>query len=417
MRERGSVSVFFLILLPFLLVLALLITEFGYFRFHFHRLRSEMYLYTDQVLSDFDRPLFLELGLFAVEGVDRGFRDSLDDPAILKDSILRTMEGHMLLEGVYFAENLVGEFLREKMNIQLGVFDLSGLNRELWSILEGESVDVAGFLMKLAGSAAYAKLEGVSLRELEHLLLEGDLEAIKQLQPVFVIREEVRQSYSTFLAYAKKYDFLNVLGSYQLADYAVDYLGYSLTKAERETLHSEYILTGVKDRTLRRTLITAELFGVRLLFNVAEIFINPQLREKVQAASFGDPRLFLLEALVLASSESGFDVSDILARRPVPLYKGEQGFQSFSLGRKDYKSGWGYPDYLKVMLMLVPESWYLSRIKNAIEHNFEADLSKMYTAWVFEEEMTFTGRVLPFEIIREVKGGLSYVYASGFIER
>jgi hypothetical protein len=416
MKERGSVSVFFLILLPFLLILALFLVEFSYYRFLFHRHRAQMYLYADQVLSDFERPLFLELGLFAVEGEGDPFHDPLSESDVLKDSILRTMEGHLLLEGVYFAEDLVGEFMREKMHIELEVFDLSGLNRELQSILDGESVDIPGFLLKLAASSAYARLEGVSARELEQLLLAGDLEAIRELSPVFVIKEEIRKSYSTFLEYAKKYDVLNVLGSYQLADYAVDYLGYSLTKAERDTLHSEYILTGVEERTLRRALITAELFGLRMVFNVAEILVNPQLREKVEAASFGDPRLFILETLVLASAESGFDVSDILQRRPIPLYKGEEGFQSFSFGRKNYREGWAYPDYLKIMLMLVPESWYLSRMKNAIEHNFEADLTSLYTAWTFHEEMTFTGKVLPYEMIREIKGGLSYVYESGFIE-
>lgn len=417
MRERGSVSVFFLILLPFFMIFALIIVEFGYFRFHFHKHRSLLYLHADQVLSDFHRPLFWELGLLAVEGEAEELRHPLSEPEVLKDSVLKVMEGHMLLEGVYFAEDLVNEFFQERMSIDVEVFDLSGLNRELWSILEGESVDVEAFLLKLAASTTYARLEGISAHELEHLLLEGEFEAIKELRPVFVIKEEIRKTYSIFLEYAEKYDFLNMIGSYQLADYAVDYLGYSLTKAERETLHSEYILTGVKERFLRRSIISAELFGIRLLFNIAEILINPSLREKVQAASFGDPALFFLEAVALAGTESGWDVSDILQRRPIPLYKGSQGFQTFSMGRKNYESGWGYPEYLKVMLMLVPEKQYLKRLSVVMEHNYEFDLRDLYTAWVFEEKMTFYGKVIPFEITREIIGGLSYVHESGFIER
>lgn len=417
MRERGSVSVFFLILLPFFMIFALIIVEFGYFRFHFHKHRSLLYLHADQVLSDFHRPLFWELGLLAVEGEAEELHHPLSEPEVLKDSVLKAMEGHMLLEGVYFTEDLVNKFLQERMSVDVEVFDLSGLNRELWSILEGESVDVGGFLLKLAASTTYAHLEGISAHELEHLLLEGEFEAIKELRPVFVIKEEIRKTYSIFLEYAQKYDFLNMIGSYQLADYAVDYLGYSLTKAERETLHSEYILTGVKERFLRRSIISAELFGIRLLFNMAEILINPSLREKVQAASFGDPALFFLEAVALAGTESGWDVSDILQRRPIPLYKGNQGFQTFSMGRKKYESGWGYPEYLKVMLMLVPEKQYLKRLSEAVEHNYELDLRDLYTAWVFKEKMTFYGKVIPFEISREIIGGLSYVHESGFIER
>ena len=123
----------------------------------------------------------------------------------------------MLLEGVYFAEDLVNQFFQERMSIDVEVYDLSGLNRELWSILEGESVDVEAFLLKLAASTTYARLEGISAHELEHLLLEGEFESIKELRPVFVIKEEIRKTYSIFLEYAEKYDFLNMIGSYQLA--------------------------------------------------------------------------------------------------------------------------------------------------------------------------------------------------------
>ena len=125
MRERGSVSVFFLILLPFFMIFALIIVEFGYFRFHFHKHRSLLYLHADQVLSDFHRPLFWELGLLAVEGEAEELRHPLSEPEVLKDSVLKVMEGHMLLEGVYFAEDLVNQFFQERMSIDVEVFDLS----------------------------------------------------------------------------------------------------------------------------------------------------------------------------------------------------------------------------------------------------------------------------------------------------
>jgi hypothetical protein len=69
------------------------------------------------------------------------------------------------------------------------------------------------------------------------------------------------------------------------------------------------------------------------------------------------------------------------------------------------------------MLMLVPEKQYLKRLSVVMEHNYEFDLRDLYTAWVFEEKMTFYGKVIPFEITREIIGGLSYVHESGFIER
>lgn len=416
MSERGSLSIFLLILLPFFLIASLLLAEYSYYRFEVSRLRAQEYLYLDQVMSGFHRPLFLEMGLLAVEGMGEEYLSPLEDREVLKDAIIRAMDGHLLVEGIAFAEDLVGDFLKNKLGIEAQVFDVSGLNRELSAILSGESVDIAGFLLKLAGSSAYARLEGISAQELKSLLLEGEFEKISELRPVFVIRPQVRERYQTLLEFARKYDVLDILGSYQLADYAVDYLGYSLTKSERETLHSEFLLTGARERTLRRGLIRAELFGIRLLMNFAEILINPTLREKVQAASFGDPRLFLLEAIVLSAAESSFDVSDIVARRKVPLYKGEAGFQTFTGGTKNYSTGWSYPDYLKVMLMILPQRMYLSRMQQAIEHNFDVDVRDMYTGIYFETDITFEGKYIPFVLGRTLRGGLSFVYEPGIFE-
>lgn len=416
MRDKGSISVFFSIIIPLVLVVLMVVTELSYYHFLLQRELSGLYLDLDNSLSGFHRQLFNELGLLAFEGAEG--EAPLSEKKVLEESIMLLMEEAQLRDGIYLAENLASEFLQSKLGLDFSLFDLGELNRELSEIIakakEGklsEKVRLEFFAKALAMSP-YVHLQGIGLNQLKRLIEEGNVEALKEINPIFVISEDIRDNYKIWREAVTKYDVLNILGSYSLADYSVDYLGYSMTKKEDKDLRSEYILTGLEPGALQTSLVKAELYGVRLAFNLIECFFNPKVRAKISSLSGEDPRLFLLFSLGQAAMETGVDLVRILDREKVPLYKGVEGFTT--LGKKGkYSEGWSYPSYLKILLGLTPKSLYFSRLVEAIEHNYEISLDRFYTGLTIEKELKFKGRFIPFELEKHLEGGLYYVKPEG----
>lgn len=416
MKETGSITAFLTVILASLLVVALIVAEYAHIRYQFRKAQADQYLELDQAMSAFHRPLFQEMGLLAVESEEVGmYRNPLGERVVMEASILALMDQRTLVDLVGQAENLANDFLKGLLNVQLDVFDIQELNHELHMILElnVEAEDimqtVARFVTKLITMQPYVELRGLGFQRLIDLLWALKFDEIKQISPYFVVRSSIRENYTKVLDTIRRYDVLNALDRYEWADYAVDYLGYSLTQTDKETLHTEYILTGARTKDWQRPVISAELFALRLTFNLIEILINPALRQRVTAVSLGIPKLFALEAVRLAAFEAYFDVNHLLERKPVPIYKGSAGFLSHRGGYPAYKSGWNYPDYLKVMLMLTPSRVYFNRLQTALEHNYEMDLDRSYTAIVDERQVTITSKVMKRDFVRVLKGELDYV--------
>lgn len=416
MQERGTITVFFTVLLSFLLIIGLIVAEYAHIRFSFRKAQADQYLELDQALSDFHRSLFQEMGLLAVESEwgDR-FYQPLSDREVLSESIEQLMKQRQLVDLTGRAEDLVNEFINSLVGLEFDLFDIGELNHQLHQLLardveSDEVIDLAAeFVVRMVSTKPYVELKGISFERLSDLLLDLKFEEIKQLSPYFVLKESIRENYHKVYQTLQKYDRLKILDRYNLADYAVDYLGYSLTKTDKETLHTEYLLTSVETKRYQRPLISAELFALRLTLNLIEVTINPSLRNRVLMTTAGNPQLFFLEALRIASLEAYLDVRHILERRPVPLYKGSAGWISDTVGVKQYDKGWTYPDYLKVMLMLTPKVIFFDRLQVALEHNYDIDLDSAYTAVKDESDMTVTGNVLQRNFVRHLKGDLYYV--------
>lgn len=412
MKDRGSISVFFSLLLPFFLIVLLIISELSYYHFLHQRALSENYLDLDDALSAYHRELFNEMGLLAFEG-RQGFAP-LSDKNVLEQSILLLMEEAHLRDGIYFAENLTSEFLKTKIGIDFPLFDLGKLNRELSSIVSSakkgslsQALRVDFFARALA-MQPYVHLKGISLNQLEKYIREGNIKALEDINPIFVLDEGLRESYDDWQKALRKFDILNLLDSYALADYSVDYLGYSMTKMEKEDLRSEYLLTGLAPGNRQENLVKAELYGLRLVLNLNECFTNPPVREKILSLSGGEPGLFTLFALGQSALESSLDVKRIMKREKVPLYKGQEGFTSLGKAGR-YSRGWTYPDYLKILIGLTPKALYFSRLSTALEKNYDLALDWCFTGLQRKKLLTFKGRYLPFEIKKEIEGRLYYV--------
>lgn len=412
MRERGSITLFFSLLLPLLLALLFILSDISQYHFQLQRLRSEVYLSLDDRLSGFHRELFHEMGILALEDVE-GLAP-LSERAVLEESILLLMKEARLRDGLYWAEDLVGEFLRNKAGIELELFDLSQLNRELSDIVEkakkGEISEAftLNFFTKVLAMEPYIRLEGMKVEQLKQAILQGDKETLEAVNPLFVLEDSLRETYEKWNEALEKYDVLNILGSYALADYGVDYLGYSMTKMDIEGLRSEYLLTGIEDQSGQAVLVKAHLYGLRLMFNIAECYLNPKIKNQIMSLCAGEPRLYALIALARSALESGSDVYRIMNREKVPLYKGEQGFSTFGKSGR-YSSGWTYPSYLKLLLGLTPKEIYFSRLQKALEVNYGVDLNYCFTALEEKKKLHFKGKILPFSLEKEVEGRLYYV--------
>ena len=265
MKDKGSISVFFSIIIPLVLVVLMIVTELSYYHFLLQRELSQLYLDIDNSLSGFHRQLFNELGLLAFEGIEG--QAPLSQREVLEESIMLLMEEAHLRDGIYLAEDLSSDFLEAKLGLDFSLFDLGELNRELSEIIakakEGKLSEKLRleFFAKVLAMSPYVHLQGIGISQLQTLIEEGDIEALKEINPIFVISEDIRDNYKIWREMASKYDLLNILGSYSLADYSVDYLGYSMTKKEEKDLRSEYILTGLEPGSLQTSLVKAELFG------------------------------------------------------------------------------------------------------------------------------------------------------------
>ncbi len=416
MKSRGSISVFFSIITPFILVVLMILTELSYYHFILQREITDNYIDLDNKLSGFHRELFSEMGLLALEAQEGLY--PLSDKLVLEKSILLLMEEAQLRDGIYKAEDLSSEFLESKLGLEFSLFDLGELNRELSDIVakakKGELSDKLRleFFARALAMSPYVHLKGLSLGQLEGLLIDGNLEEIEKINPIFVLDEDLRKNYQLWREKALKYDVLNILDSYSLADYGIDYLGYSMTKKDIEDYRSEFLVTGLAPGGAQESLIKAELFGIRLLLNLGECFFNPLVTERILSLSGGDPGLFTLFALGQASMESGVDLIRLMKREKVPLYKGSQGFSTLGKSGK-YPSGWTYPDYLKLILGLTPRSLYLARMLRALEHNYNLNLDLCFTGLESSRQISFKGRFIPFKIEREIRGGLYYVKPEG----
>ncbi|WP_459129570.1 hypothetical protein [Guggenheimella bovis] len=415
-NDKGAVSVFLLILTGLIIILGGVFFEYAYVKFCFQREKTNLYLDLDQAMSAFERPLFQEMGIFAVQTKSaEKYENPLSDRKILERSITELMDQKLLLDGVMLTEDIVNEFAREKLKVKLPILDVQGLNDELQYLIQcglnGEvpQMKLENFLVKIITSKAYLELEGAPVDYVIDCLEALDFESLKELSPVFVIKPIIRKHYTDLKNALEKYDALNLIGNYELADYAIGYLGYSGTEEQPEKLLSEFLLTGIRDKGLQQVVVGAELYSVRFIMNFAETLSNPLIREKIAAVSFGDPLIALIEQLTLSAGESLFDIDDIFDRREIPLYKGEHGFQIFKGGFVDYPKGLKYQEYLKLLLVVIPKNIYFNNLQTALEENYDIKLSDCYTAAHEKRKITIKGKLIPIDFVRIFEGRLSFV--------
>ncbi len=405
--NRGSITPFFIIVVSLIVIVGLIVFEYAFYRFNYSKAKVNMYVQMDSTMSEYDRKLFNELGLLAVK--DDKMKKSIADRDVLEKQIESLMDQKALVKSVAKAESIVNEFIKRKMKIRAKSFDVSYLNLRLYTIIDGKASkrDIKEFITNLASVSLYAKLEGVSVKRLKHLISNLEFEKLKEIRPVFVLRPSIRKNFEKILTAYKKYDKLGVYKHYFLADYSIDYLGYNLTKT-KSYLTSEYVATGIANKKISKYVVLSEIYLIRILLDFIETLTNPKVRDKIKKMSFGNPKLFAIEAVAFSAVEAFYDTNRIRNGGKIPIYKGKAGFILFSFKNKYYKSGFTYPHYIKMVIMIFPKKVVLDRMKYVIEKRYKIKTSEYFTEISLKKKIEFKGKLIPFKFEKIIEGELSY---------
>lgn len=409
--KKGSISVSIIVMVLLVIIVSSIIFEYGFYKFNISKQTAFLYLELDKNLSEFNRKLFNEYALLGThKKINEGYSDPLSDKEVLFKQIVTHMKIKQFSKTYYKAEDIVNNIIKSKTN-KAKVFDISALNHELLRIINSvkdknirAKVDV--FIKKLVPVMLYVELRGLSFSSLKKMLINLEFEKIKEISPVFVVKQKYRRYFHDYQKALVKFDVLGAYNHYLLADYSIDYLGHSVTRDSK--LRAEYVATGIKNNVARNFLIRGELFLLRLLINVSECFINPKIMDRLNTLSFKNPKLFVLLAIIISGAESVIDVIKLFDKKKVPLYKGRRGFTSLNFRKTNYPKGYKYEDYLKALLMVWPRSIVLKRIAYVIEKNHKIKLKEFFTKTKIKREIKYKPFVLPFKFKRIIEGELSY---------
>ncbi len=405
--DRASITPFFVIVTTLIIIVGFIVFDYTFYKFNYSKQKVKLYFDMDKIMSGYNKDIFNQIGLIVND--NKKMSEPISNSEILEKQIEAIMDKKELVKTIYKAENLVDDFLKCKTKIKVKLFDVGKLNRELKELLNGEKnkVKVDKFILNLISVQPYVKLKGLSVNSLKEMLLEFKFEEIKAINPVFVIRDYIREKYKEILEAYKKYDILGTYKHYILADYSIEYLGYNMTKNQKY-LMSEYIATGIESKSISRYVVIGEIYSIRLILNFSETFINPKIRKKIKKISFGDPRIFALEAITVSALESFYDSNRIINGGKIPLYKGRNGFMIFKFKKMYYKKGLTYPSYLKLIIMIHPKKVIINRINTLISKRFKVDSNKLYTKIIIKRNMEYKPKILPFKFKTSIFGELSY---------
>jgi hypothetical protein len=165
-----------------------------------------------------------------------------------------------------------------------------------------------------------------------------------------------------------------MLDKYLLSAYVTDYLGYSCNASKREVFTSEYVLTGLPANEYQDDVVKAQFFGLRILLNLCSVTADPERLKDYLAKSGGDFRLQLAYMLFDAVEMSINDVELVWKGKPVPLFK-----RPDEIELSKYKSGAYYRDYLRILVVILPQKCLLSRVRTCIETREYVNLANYYT--------------------------------------
>ncbi|OPL07404.1 MAG: hypothetical protein AVO33_05725 [delta proteobacterium ML8_F1] len=361
-----------------LVLLGGVIFDIGEYYSRSRTFEREGYLMLHSQMKAFDRNLFDRYGILATKALNQRFDygDSLGEPAILKGKITEVM-------GYRTQGNLAGDLLgsaegfQEITQIIQEVSQVNSLkntiNRELQNQRIPDERILTGFLESFVKVGIFFEGSPPSLEG----LMEGEIIDIH-------LKGEFAEIFDSFTGLSSQTGLLNFLSPFLLGEYVVDYLGYSSNLNPRNPFGAEYVLTGISYGPVQRSLVMSELSGLRLVLNTGAYLKSPRHMKQFMTQGGPDPRAQLALLLLAALKTSVMDVSKLYQGGRVPLLK-----TPAELDQTTFNRGVTYPDYLKIMLITLPEFMILSRTKKVMERFLEVPLAEYYTRVGIRREFSY----------------------------
>lgn len=165
-----------------------------------------------------------------------------------------------------------------------------------------------------------------------------------------------------------------------------------LEKAKRETRYdaeTEYILHGDASQNVNNLKTRGEILLIRFGLDTLHVYMDGSKKELATGIAAavagwwtGGAGIPVLSNLIMCGwglGEAVIDMSDLLEGKQVPIYK-SQGDWKLSIGlpkkkepRTDARLAFNYHDYLRLLLLTVPEESKLSRIEDLIQMNLQME--------------------------------------------
>ncbi len=362
--NKGSVTIFIMLIMPLFILLSAIIMDRANYYFEYQHFVRENYLAVQAHLRKYDNDLFDRFGILAINEQSKGFTSKrpLSEKDTLKSSILELMQYRMIndlsiaLFETIFESNQIQEIQAVFDKIQETIQLKDAINEELRT---GKPVDmnmIKELIELMIEYSLFFDYPYHSLDEIANLdFTAGDLIQLE-------INSEIRSMQIEYFNYFKMPKENMVIDKIALSYYCIDYLGYSSNDNKRETYTSEYVLTGKTLKNKQKWIVESELGAIRVVINTMSILLDEKKMENYLINSGGDVRLQFLYVIFDAIKMSIIDVDKLMTGKSVPVMK----------------LACYYADYIKLLLLVLPEDIELERIGRCIEEELGIDLSDSY---------------------------------------
>jgi len=378
MPSRGAVTPMITIVITLMLLMGGVILDIGESLSRERTFERESYLMLHSRMKAYDRTLFNRFGIMAIKSREDGFsyEDSLGESAVLGDKLVEVM-----------GYRAGGDLSREILGLTEGASEIAGIIKEVKHIMDLKNTINAGI------ENGQIPEERIIMDFLDSFLLvamffEGSpptLEAILEGELVEIhLREEFVTIFDTFSGLSSNSLLLKFLSPFLLGEYVVDYLGYSSNRNPVNAYGAEYVLTGIGYSAVSRPAVMAELGGLRLILNTVAYLKSPRHMKNFATQAGPDPRAQIALLLLTALKTSAFDVNRLYEGGRVPLLK-----TAAELDQSRFKRGILYADYLKILLITLPEFLILNRIKTAMAHHLGESPSRYFTRLTIRRDFSY----------------------------
>ena len=399
-KKKGFSSVYIVIMLGSLLFLVFCVLEAatGYAAASISE--EVTALAGRSVLSYYDTALYERYGVFALEADDEklaAYAKHYIDASIKGEGLLvtRMRSGRVTASSVGLEGTQLAPF--KEQVVQLGTLCAAGAALDQGSIFSGAVAASSAADTSFAGQLQSIATEPPDPEYLEESQKEEGEEGTREKKedPKEPGRRQARKLLSDYDRAVRAGGSPMLLLSSGSRDWSAEALAvdeYILDRCGRITksasggtlqLETEFIMYGYRNDSANQACVRSSLFWTRMPLNTAKILKDPVRRREIEAAAAAFtaipyPLAFAALLAINAAIDSNGDVTKIISGEVVPVIESLPSFGS-------------YDDYLRLLLLAVPEDKKLARLMDVMQQNVKGlDMHDM--CFGFELEAAFEKR-------------------------